>query len=124
MTKTAKKKEEAKATTSESVTPSTPKALETAKTRPVLICTEFRGVFFGYTADPHDATTVKLENFRNCLYWEKAVGGVFGLAQAGPSGPCKIGAKVTGPAGIQKVTCVIDATEEAAKAWEAAPSVS
>lgn len=96
----------------------------TKTTRPVLICTEFRGVFFGYTDAAHDATVVKLENFRNCLYWEKAVGGVFGLAETGPTGSCKIGKKVTGPAGIQKVTCVIDVTADAAKAWEAAASVS
>jgi hypothetical protein len=50
--------------------------------RPVIITTEFRGVFFGY-ADDTSGDTVVLKNARNCIYWSAATGGFMGLASKG-----------------------------------------
>lgn len=88
--------------------------------RPVLVTTEFRGVFFGY-ADDTSGDNISLKRARNCVYWSSDVQGFLGLANKGPSSGCKIGP----PADIdlRKVTCVAEVTEEAAKAWETAPWV-
>lgn len=103
------------------------KTTKKAKTRAVLVTTEHRGVFFGYTSDPADATTVRLTGVRNCLYWCQKTGGFLGLASEGPTtatasgSGCRIGAKVEGPITLQKVTCVADVSPAAADVWEAAP---
>ena len=47
--------------------------------KPVLVTTEFRGVFFGYIKS-RDGATVILTNARNCLYWSAQTGGFGGLA--------------------------------------------
>lgn len=97
------------------------------KTRAVLVTTEHRGVFFGWTEDPADATTVRLTGVRNCLYWSSKTGGFLGLAEKGPTDAsasgsgCRIGALCEGPVTLQKVTCVADVANEAVKVWETAP---
>lgn len=97
------------------------------KTRAVLVTTEHRGVFFGYTSDPAHAKTVKLTGVRNCLYWCQKTGGFLGLASEGPTtatasgSGCRIGAKAEGPITLQDVTCVADVSPSAAAVWEAAP---
>lgn len=86
--------------------------------RPVLVTTEFRGVFFGYAADT-SGDTIKLKRARNCIYWSSDVKGFEGLAVTGPTRSCKIG-----PAAdleLRKITCVVEVTPEAVKAWESAP---
>lgn len=101
--------------------------LKGGKTRAVLVTTEHRGVFYGTTSDPADATTVKLTGVRNCLYWCPKTGGFLGLASEGPTtatasgSGCRIGAKAEGPITLQKVTCVADVTPAAAAVWESAP---
>jgi hypothetical protein len=95
-----------------------------AKDRPVLVTTEYRAVMFGYTTDSADAVTVTLKRFRNCIYWDVATGGVFGLAEKGPTKGCKIGLKVEGPTTLQKVTSVTEVSPAAVDAWESAASVS
>ena len=89
--------------------------------RAVVVCTEKRGVFFGYTTD--NATgNVRLRKGRNCFYWAKWKGdtqhGVLGLASLGPQDGSKIGA----PADIELtgVTLIADCTSDAAARWEAA----
>lgn len=85
------------------------------KERPVLVCTEYRGVFFGYAADT-SGDVVKLKRARNCVYWPREQHGFIGLASDGP----KPGAKI-GPAAnieLRKVTCVCEVTPAAVKAWE------
>lgn len=86
--------------------------------RPVLVTTEFRGVFFGYATDT-SGDVIKLEKARNCIYWPTANRGFLGLAETGPVS----GAKVGPPADIdlRKITCVAEVSEAAVKAWEAAP---
>lgn len=96
----------------------TTKNPKTTKTRPVLVTTAHRGVFFGY-ADSTDGETIKLSRARLCLYWSADVKGFMGLASAGPSASCRIGP----PADIElrSITAVAEVTPAAVAAWEAAP---
>jgi hypothetical protein len=86
--------------------------------RPVLVTTEYRGVFFGYSADT-DGDTIKLRRARNCVYWPTTVRGFLGLATHGPLAGSRVGpaADIT----LRKVTSVIECTPEAVERWEAAP---
>jgi hypothetical protein len=86
--------------------------------RPVLVTTEFRGVFFGY-ADDTSGDNITLENARNCIYWPSTQGGFGGLASEGPKKGARIGARVD-RLDLRKVTAVAEVSEAAAKAWEAA----
>ena len=90
----------------------------TTNGRPVLITTEYRGVFFGYAEDT-SGDTVILTNARNCIYWPSANGGFMGLASEGPAAGARIGARV-GQIELRKVTSVAEVPEIAVKAWEAA----
>ena len=87
--------------------------------RPVVICTKYRGVFFGYAADSHGAT-VQLSRARMCVYWHSALHGVLGLASDGPSSQCRIGPAVP-HIELRGVSAVIEVTPEAVKKWESAP---
>jgi hypothetical protein len=86
---------------------------------PVVVCTDKRGVVFGYTKNAA-ARPIHLKNARMCLYWSADVGGVFGLAESGPSDGCKISAVV--PAiSLEGVTAIMSVDEKADKAWNSAP---
>lgn len=89
-------------------------------TKPVLITTEFRGVFFGYVKDdtklPEEVT---LTGARNCIYWSSDCGGFLGLASEGPTSNCRIGKKVN-KLTLYKVTSVTPVEESAVIAWEVA----
>ena len=96
-----------------------PKAKDqTMSNRPVLITTEFRGVFFGYAEDT-TGENVTLTNARNCIYWPSENGGFAGLASEGPAKGARIGAKVS-KIDLRKVTSVTEVTPAAAEKWEAA----
>ncbi len=86
--------------------------------RPVLVTTEYRGVFFGY-ADDTSGDVIVLTNARNCIYWPSANGGFGGLASEGPAKGARIGARVD-KLELRKITSVAEMTEVATKAWEAA----
>ena len=87
--------------------------------RPVIVCTDKRGVFFGYckntTGDP-----ITMERPRMVVYWSADVKGIMGLAATGPTTGCKVTAA---PPRIELrgVSCVIEVSPEAVKAWEGAP---
>lgn len=84
----------------------------------VVVCTELRGVFFGYTKDV-DSVRIKLRAARNAYYWKVPAGtGVHALASVGPLQGSKIGARAD--VQLRKVTAVFDCTPEAVQAWEAA----
>ena len=85
--------------------------------RPVLVTTEFRGVFFGY-ADDTSEDDVTLVNARNCIYWPSANGGFGGLASEGPHKDARIGAKIA-KIDLRKVTSISEVSEKAVAAWEA-----
>jgi hypothetical protein len=86
--------------------------------RAVLVTTAHRGVFFGYAKETGGAT-IKLRAARNCVYWPVGNKGFLGLASMGPVNGAKIGPSAD--IELRDITCVAECTEEATKAWEAAP---
>ena len=91
---------------------------------PVVVCTDKRGVVFGYTTDVN-ADPMELTDARMCLRWSKEIGGVFGLAEKGPynasaSGNTTISATVTSLT-LRGITAVFKCDIAAEKAWNAAP---
>jgi hypothetical protein len=93
-----------------------------AKKRFVVVTTEHRGVFAGFLNGTSKATdrTVVLSDAQMAVYWSADVGGVLGLASSGPSKGCRISPAVPKLA-LQGVTAVLDATEDAVKAWQSRP---
>ena len=91
------------------------------KERPVLVCTEFKGVFFGYAGATAGQDPIHLKRARNCIYWDAKTGGFAGLAEKGPNSNCKIGPVVDME--LRKITCVVEVTSEAERAWVAAKCV-
>ena len=84
----------------------------------VLVTTAHRGVFAGWTKDA-TGKSITLRAARNCIYWPASNKGFLGLASMGPLDGAKIG-----PAAdliVHDVTCAAQCTDEAIKAWEAAP---
>jgi hypothetical protein len=90
------------------------------KKRPVIVCTESRGVFFGFTTDPKGADPMILRDAQMCIYWSRDVKGVLGLGATGPSRECRI-TKPVPKLEVRRVTAVIDVTPEAVNAWQAVP---
>ena len=85
---------------------------------PVLVCTDKRGVVFGYTCNAN-ARPIEMMKARMALYWSADVGGVFGLAEKGPTSGCKISA-VAPSLTLEGVTAVFSIDPIAEKAWNAA----
>lgn len=90
--------------------------------KPVLVTTEFRGVFFGYLNGEPDELPgkVTLKRCRNCIYWTNSERGFLGLAISGPGKGCRIGPAVESLT-LYKVTSVADVTPDAVKNWESGP---
>lgn len=86
--------------------------------RPVVVCTDKRGVVFGYTTDIN-ARPIILRDARMCLYWSADVGGVFGLGERGPSAQSKISATL-GEITLEGVTAIFAVTPAAEAAWKSA----
>lgn len=84
--------------------------------RPVIVTTEYRGVFFGY-ADDTSGDTITLKNARNCIFWSARTGGFMGLASDGPGPGSRIGKRVD-QIELRKVSSVIEMTASAAAAWD------
>lgn len=85
----------------------------------VVVTTKHRGVFFGYLVGEASAEKVTLKNARNCIRWQ-GIRGFIALAESGPGDQCRVGPaapEVT----LYDITSVATATEQATKAWEAAP---
>lgn len=98
---------------------STVKEKSAAKgSRPVLVTTAHRGVFFGYATDT-DGETIALKGARCCVYWSRDVKGFLGLAATGPTSSCRVGppADIT----LRNITSVAEVTADAVKAWEKSP---
>lgn len=91
--------------------------------KPLLITTEFRGVFFGYVDENDDLSTapemLTLQNARNCIRWS-GIKGVFALASTGPTSECRVGSKVP-KLTAWKITSITEVTPEAAEKWELEP---
>ncbi len=86
------------------------------KERPVIVCTSHRGVFFGYAKDT-TKDTIHLRSARMAIYWG-TTRGVMELAEVGPNSKSKVSARAD--LEVRSITCVMEVTEEAAKAWESA----
>ena len=86
---------------------------------PVVITTEWRGVFFGYAMpDSLEDQAMWLMRARNCIRWVNTRGFI-GLASSGPNKDCRIGPAAGGY--FRGVTSVLQCTPEAVAAWEEAP---
>jgi len=89
------------------------------KARPVLITTAKRGVFFGY-ADDVSGDTIDAKNVRMVVYWSTDTKGIIGLAASGPTKNCRVTAAAPA-AQLREVTAVFECSDDAVKAFEAAP---
>lgn len=88
-----------------------------AAERAVIVCTEYKGVFFGYAEDT-TGEAIRLRRARMAIYWG-TTRGVLELAETGPTAKSKISARADLEA--RKVTAVFEVSAKAAEAWEAAP---
>lgn len=86
------------------------------KERPVLICTEFKGVFFGYATDT-SGDRINLRAARMAIYFGTKRG-VMELAETGPTPSSKISARAD--IEVRKVTSVFEVTPAAVEKWETA----
>ena len=84
--------------------------------RPVIICTEFRGVFFGYTKDT-SGDVIHLRGARMAIYWG-TTRGVMELAETGPTSKSKISSRAD--IEVRKITAIFEATPAAVAKWESA----
>lgn len=84
--------------------------------RPVIVCTQWKGVFFGYAEDT-TKDTIHLKGAKMAIYWGTTKG-VLQLAHTGPTSSSKISA----PADIdvRGVTAVFEVTPEAEAVWKTA----
>ena len=88
--------------------------------KPVLVTTEFRGVFFGFVKNEESLPEeITLTDCRNCIYWSSSVGGFLGLASKGPDSQCKIGSQIK-EITLYKITSVTPVEEKAVEAWKKA----
>lgn len=81
--------------------------------RPVIVCTEHRGVFFGYAEDTTGGT-INLKRARMAIYFG-TTRGVMELAETGPTASSKISAQAD--IEVRKVTAVFEVSPAAEKAW-------
>ena len=86
-----------------------------AKDRPVIVCTEHRGVFYGM-ADDTAGDVIHLRDARMAIYWG-TTRGVMQLAEEGPSANSKISAKAD--IEVRKITAVFEVSEAAQAKWSA-----
>ena len=87
--------------------------------RAVIVCTEHRGVFFGYVdGDTFGHDPIMLRRARMGIRWG-TTRGVMQLAETGPTGNSKVSARATME--IRKITAIMEVEPAAVAAWEAAP---
>lgn len=90
--------------------------IKSVKERPVIVCTEHRGVFFGYAVNTI-GTEINLKRARMAISFG-TTRGVMELAETGPTSRSKISARAD--IDVRKVTAVFEVTDAACQAWEAA----
>ena len=88
--------------------------MEKSKGRPVIVCTEFRGVFFGYSEDT-SGDPIHLQDARMAIYFG-TTRGVMELAKTGPTASSKISAKAD--IEVRKITAVLEVSPQAMDKWE------
>jgi hypothetical protein len=82
----------------------------------VIVCTEYKGVFFGYATDT-SADVIHLKRARMAIYWG-TTRGVMELAETGPTKSSKISARAD--IELRKITAIFEVNLAAVAAWEAA----
>ena len=87
----------------------------TPKSRPVIVCTKHRGVFYGW-AENTSGDVIHLKNARMAIRWG-TTRGVMELAEVGPNSSSKISAKAD--IEVRDITAVFEVSESATQAWEA-----
>lgn len=85
------------------------------KSRPVIICTEHRGVFFGFATDT-TGDIIHLKDARMAIRWGTTKG-VMQLAETGPTRDSNISAKAD--IEIRKITSIFEVAPAALTVWEA-----
>ena len=89
-----------------------------SQSKPVIVTTKHRGVFFGHLNSDQNETnnSLVLTDCRNVIHWSADTKGFLGLASDGPGSGSKIGA--TAPRVlIHDITSLADCTEKASKAF-------
>ena len=95
-------------------------------TRPVVVTTEHKGVFFGLIPagevflHPADSKALTLTDAQMCVYWSEDVQGILGLASDGPTKGCRVTRQVSKMT-VTEVTAVMDVSDKAVKAWQDRP---
>lgn len=87
------------------------------ETVPVLVTTQYRGVFFGYT-DDETANPIILKNARCAIRWN-TTGGFLELGELGPNSGSLIGNRAPQII-LYGVTSVSHVTPKAVEKWEKA----
>jgi hypothetical protein len=82
--------------------------------RPVIVCTEHKGVFFGYAEDT-SGDTIHLKRARMAIYFG-TTRGVMELAETGPTSRSKISARAD--IEVRRITAIFEVTPAAVAAWE------
>ena len=89
-----------------------------SKERAVIVCTEFRGVFFGYVSGPTKGVDpIELKRARMAIRWGTTTG-IMQLAETGPTANSKISSRAD--LEVRKVSAVFEMTAAAIEAWEKA----
>ncbi len=83
------------------------------KPRPVIVCTEHRGVFYGHASDTTQ-DVIHLKDARMAIIWGTTKG-VMELAETGPTLSSKISAKAD--IEVRKITAVFEVSEPAEAKW-------
>lgn len=90
--------------------------MATKTKRPVIVCTEHRGVFFGYATNTA-GSEIKLTGARMAIRFG-TTRGVMELAETGPTSKSLVSARAD--IDVRKVSAVFEVTSKATQAWEAA----
>lgn len=84
--------------------------------RPVIVTTEYKGVFFGYAEDTA-GDRIQLKDARMVLRWG-GTSGFMRLAETGPDMSLSDNISSKADIEVRKITSVAEVTPAALKAWE------
>lgn len=92
----------------------------TTPLKPILVCTQHRGVFAGLVPQDTDLTqrTLSLKDARMAIYFGTTKG-VMELAETGPTSKSRISAKADIPV-LHDITSIFEITPEAWNKWVSA----
>lgn len=86
---------------------------------PIIVCTEYRGVFFGYVDKFPESIPQEIKLYRSkmCVYWSEKVKGIMGLAENKNLSGCKITGEIPSIL-LNRITAIMEVSSEAEKAWQ------